>query len=183
MKSWALTIGYAWLFWVSVDDLYKWPRIYQKIYIKIYIFNDDSKAANVNGSHVISSTTKSRRTTGSPLGRSFLRCLIKFSCSEKHRISQACLPHATDITEEISSFGGAINSSLRQLHTGLSLGRPAGLIPCTSRASSHPSIFISSLSPLVNNTTAQSLKVQLYFSCKLSCWFKSCWLVLWEMWR
>lgn len=44
----------------------------------------------------------------------------------------SCLLHATDITKEISSFGGAINNSL-QLYTGLSLGRTAGLIPSTSQ--------------------------------------------------
>lgn len=52
----------------------------------------------------------------------------------KHQINQACLLHATDITEEISSFGGTINSSLQQLYTGLSLGSTAGLIPSTSQA-------------------------------------------------
>lgn len=52
----------------------------------------------------------------------------------KHQINQARLLHTTDITEEISSFGGTINSSLQQLYTGLSLGRPAGLIPSTSQA-------------------------------------------------
>lgn len=45
----------------------------------------------------------------------------------------SCLLHATDITKEISSFGGAINNSL-ELYTGLSLGRPAGLIPSTSQS-------------------------------------------------
>lgn len=52
----------------------------------------------------------------------------------KHQINQARLLHATDITEEISSFGGTINSSLQQLYTELSLGRPASLIPSTSQA-------------------------------------------------
>lgn len=52
----------------------------------------------------------------------------------KLQINQARLLHATDITEEISSFGDSINSSLQQLYTGLSLGRPAGLIPSTSQS-------------------------------------------------
>lgn len=50
----------------------------------------------------------------------------------KQQINQTRLLHVTDITEEISSFGGTINSSLQQLYPGLSLGRPAGLIPSTS---------------------------------------------------
>lgn len=79
------------------------------------------------------STTKEKRTTRSHLGGNVLHYPIKYSCS-KHQINQARLLHATDITEEISSFGGTINSSLQQLYTGLSLGRPAGLIPSTSQA-------------------------------------------------
>lgn len=43
--------------------------------------------------------------------------------SLKHQINQVRLLHATDIAEEISSFGGAINTSLQQLCTELSLGR------------------------------------------------------------
>lgn len=54
--------------------------------------------------------------------------------SLKQQINQGCLLRATDITEEISSFGGTINSSLQQLYTGLSLGRTASLIPSTSQA-------------------------------------------------
>lgn len=57
----------------------------------------------------------------------------------KRQINQTCLPHATDIAEEISSFGGTINSSLLQLYTVLSLGRPSGFIPGLSDLS----IFIT----------------------------------------
>lgn len=42
----------------------------------------------------------------------------------EQQINQARLLHVADITEEISSFGGAINSSLRRLCTSSSLGRP-----------------------------------------------------------
>lgn len=61
----------------------------------------------------------------------------------KRQINQACLPHATDIAEEISSFGGTINSSLLQLYTVLSLGRHSGFIPGLSDLS----IFITEKQP------------------------------------
>lgn len=84
----------------------------------------------------------------------------------KQQINQTRLLHVTDITEEISSFGGTINSSLQQLYTGLSLGRPAGLIPSTSQAyilTVHLHHATQRNNLLLNNTCTLSLTPP-YFS-------------------
>lgn len=85
-------------------------------------------------------------------------CAIKYSSCLKQPISQACLLHDTDITEEISSFGGTINSSLQQLCTGLCLGQAAGFILSASP------LYLICLSsscnahkpPLLKNTSTSS---------------------------